>query len=266
MGKKGGEAVGNGRKTGRELPLFRLDTVGSTNDWLKERAAELPHGAAVLADGQTAGRGRMGRVFESPAGKGLYLSALLKPEGPLKEPTALTPLAAVAVKRAVERLCGLSPKIKWVNDLLLGGRKLCGILTELGMAEGRPFLVVGLGLNLAQSRAELDACGLLEATSLAAEGTVPPGREELAAAFLTELRTALDAFPGNRDELLREYRAACITVGRPVTVTRGRERWRGEALEIGADFALRVRRPDGREEWLTAGEVTFHRETEEETI
>lgn len=241
-----------------------LDTVGSTNDWLKERAVWLPHGAAVLADGQTAGRGRMGRTFESPAGEGLYLSVLLRPQWPLEDLTALTPLTAVAVREAVERLCGASPRIKWVNDLLLHGRKLCGILTELGSEEGRPFVVVGVGLNLTQSRAELDACGLPEATSLAAEGIAPPNREDLTAAILTALDAFLHRFPGNKGELLGKYRAACATVGRDVTVTRGEEQTEARALEVGEDFSLRVRRPDGREEWLTAGEVTLHREIEEE--
>lgn len=255
-----------GCKLGRMLAL--PDTVGSTNDWLKERAAVLPHGAAVLALEQTAGRGRLGRRFESPAGAGLYLSVLLRPQCPVEELTALTPWTAVAVREAVARTCGVAPGIKWVNDLLLDGKKLCGILTELCTDESGLCAVVGIGLNLTQSAENFAACGLGGiATSLAAVGVEKlPSREELAAAILTELDQMWKRFPHDGGETLERYRSACVTAGRPVTVARGGERFEAIALGVEEDFSLRIRREDGREERLTAGEITLHRETEEEPI
>ena len=119
-----------GRRVGRALVC--LETVDSTNNEVKRRAlAGAADGLAVVAEQQTGGRGRRGRSFVSPAGQGLYLSVLLRPRCPLEEVSALTAWTAVAVCNAVERVCGVRPGIKWPNDVILDGRKLCGILTEL---------------------------------------------------------------------------------------------------------------------------------------
>ena len=135
-----------------ERRVYRYETVGSTNteltELIRQGAAE---GTVVLARQQTAGRGRMGRSFQSPAGLGLYGSVLLRssPEDAPRIPA----LAATAVRRAIRRSCGLSCGIKWPNDLVLSGRKVCGILAEaLPGPEGSLWVVVGIGINVCQRR------------------------------------------------------------------------------------------------------------------
>lgn len=243
------------RTLGRELLCPQW--VGSTNEELKTLALQGgKHGTVMLADGQGAGRGRMGRRFESPEGAGIYLSLLLRLTGEPAKAAQLTAWAAVAVCSALERCCGVRADIKWVNDLLLGGRKLCGILTELVMDGETPCAILGIGLNVNQSRTELAAVGLGEiATSLAAEG-VTVARETLAAAILTEMEEMMGEFPHAEQKWLERYRALCITKNRPVTVLRGGEPHAAFALAVEDDFSLRVRMEDGHEERLTAGEVS----------
>ena len=137
---------------GREVVV--LDSVDSTNNEIKRRAASTAEGLAVLAVEQTGGRGRRGRSFQSLPGKGMYLSVLLKPPFPLHQVVSLTAWVAVAVCDGVEDACGVRPGIKWTNDLVLNGRKLCGILTELeleGESGELSYIVTGMGVNVSQT-------------------------------------------------------------------------------------------------------------------
>ena len=139
-------------------PIHIYDTLQSSNLTAKQLAlGGAPHGTLVLTAHQKAGRGRLGRRFESPAGKGVYLSLILRPALSAADAQSATISAAVAVARAVKALCGLELGIKWVNDLYYQGRKVCGILTEAGtdMECGQlEWLVVGIGLNLTTSPAD----------------------------------------------------------------------------------------------------------------
>ena len=139
-------------------PIYLYDTLESSNRTAKLLALDgAPHGTLVLTAHQSAGRGRLGRRFESPAGKGVYCSVLLRPEMPAANAQTATISAAVAVCRAVKKLCGLELAIKWVNDLYYQGKKVCGILTEAGtdLESGQlEWLVVGIGLNLTSTAAD----------------------------------------------------------------------------------------------------------------
>lgn len=252
-------ALPSGLTLGSEIHC--LDSVDSTNTYLKKLAlGGAPHGTVAVALEQTGGRGRRERRFESPAGAGLYLSVLLRPNCAPTEMVDLTAWTAVAVCDAIEECCGLRPGIKWTNDLLLGGRKVCGILTELVIdADASAACVVGIGINLRQSREDFAACGLEAiATSLAAEG-VAHGvtRSALAAAVIAALDRMAAQFPHRRAEWLNRYRARCVTVGKPVLVLRGEEQIPAQALAVEDDFTLRVRYDDGREETVSAGEVSI---------
>lgn len=253
---------------GRMAPLRALtlrlevaDCVDSTNDCLKERAAAgAPEGMALLALEQRAGRGTRGRSFASPRGEGLYLSLLLRPSVELTRLLSLTGWAAVAVRRAVARSCGAAADIKWMNDLYLGGRKLCGILTELspiGPAGQVDWVVVGIGLNRSGSRASFARLGLEDiATSLAAEGWEADG-EVLAARLLEELDRLWADFPGAGADWLDEYRQACLQLGRPVRFETA-EGWRtGVARRVADDFALEVEGADGRLYRVCSGTVSL---------
>lgn len=219
--------------------ILWLESVTSTNDVLKELAAQgAAEGTAVIAREQTAGRGTGARSFFSPAGEGLYLSVLLRPKAELAQLFTLTGRTAVAVRRGIERACGAPCQIKWLNDIYLNGKKLCGILAEL--SPDGSWVVIGVGVNLSQSRESFAAQGLGEiATSLAAEG-YPVTREELTRCILEELAEMYRLFPGGLEECLAEYRAHCLTVGRQVEYTDGGVARTGTATAVDGEFALVV--------------------------
>jgi len=242
--------------------IERLEAVDSTNSYLKNRAAEgAPHGLAVVAEEQTGGRGRFGRSFHSPRGKGLYLSVLLRPDFPAVQAAKLTPWAAVAVCRAVEELTGLKPAIKWINDILLEDRKLCGILTEADIAPDGSLndVILGIGLNLTQGEEDFPPEVAGVATSLAQHLPEVPEREEMLSALLGELDRMWNAFPEAAEEYLEAYRARCSTVGQEVLVTGGGEEREGFALGVNEDFSLRVRFAGGICQNLDSGMVSARR-------
>ena len=142
---------------GRDITI--LSEVDSTNNAAKELAsAGAPHGSAVAAEMQTAGKGRIGRSFVSPVGKGLYVSAIIRPELSIEFAPMITAAAACAGAAAVESLCGQPVSIKWVNDLYMNGRKICGILTEASMGlelKSLDYAVIGIGINV---RSAKDTC------------------------------------------------------------------------------------------------------------
>lgn len=248
-------------KRAQAHPLEVLDSVSSTNTYLKRLALEgAPDGTVVLAEQQTGGRGRFDRVFHSPPGKGIYLSLLLRPALPANRLMVLTAFTAVAVCRAIEQVCGLRPQIKWTNDLLLGGKKLCGILTELSLESETArvqYAVVGVGINVNQEAEDFPPELSAIATSLKSAAGRPVSRELLIAALLAQLDEMMACgFDKDRTGWLDAYRAACMTVGQAVTVERGGHKRLAQALSIDEDAALVVRYEDGSVEAVNSGEVS----------
>ena len=232
--------------------VLRYDTVDSTNNVCKALAARGLDNTAVIARAQTAGKGRLGRSFRSPEG-GLYLSALWR-DCPAEQLLTVTPLAAVAVCRAVERLCGAACGIKWCNDVVLHGKKLCGILTEASLLPdgGAAWLVVGIGVNVEQTAFPPDIADV--ATSLVLQGLdVSP--DALADAILAQL-TALRAALADPAEWLAEYRRRCVNLGRPVRILRGDASRQATALAIDEQFGLTVQYENGETETVRSGEVS----------
>ena len=245
-------------RIGRELLCF--DTIDSTNNELKRRAVSgTVDGTVILADQQTGGRGRRGRSFVSPAGKGLYLSAALRPRCPLSEISTLTAWTAVALCDAVEAACGVRPGIKWPNDLVLNRKKLCGILTELEWeAESGEFscVIIGAGINVSQDEADFGPEVAPIAISLAQALGTAPDRTELAARVIRSLNALYDDFPAQNAAYLDHFRRDCLTVGNPIKVISGAGERIGTAMGISDDFGLTVRWEDGSTETLTSGEVS----------
>ena len=173
--------------------LFCFDEIDSTNTYAKQLAVEgAEHGTVILADYQTAGRGRMNREFQSPRGKGIYLSVLLRPKVPVERLMCVTALAGVAVCNAVENVCGIRPGLKWPNDPVLGNRKICGILTELVMTpEGKPILVLGIGINVLQEEHDFSPEIRPIATSIAVETGIFIDRCALTVELLRQLELLL---------------------------------------------------------------------------
>lgn len=217
--------------------IIRLDRVDSTNTRLKELARQgAAEGTVVLARAQTAGRGTAGRTFFSPEGEGLYLSVLLRPKAPLEELLTLTGRAAAAVRQGIENACGAPCAIKWLNDLYLNRKKLCGILTEL--SPDLDYVVLGVGVNLTQTAETFARQGLGEiATSLRLEGYAVE-TEELALSVLQELERMYRAFPGDKTQYLAQYRAHCLTLGRRVRFWQDGRPMEGTAVGVEENFTL----------------------------
>ena len=215
--------------------VIRYEQVASTNEVCRQLAVRGADDTAVTALTQTAGKGRLGRSFQSPEG-GLYLSALWRSCGS-GELLRVTPMAAVAVCRAVERLCGAQCGIKWCNDVVLVGRKLCGILTESQLRpDGGAEWLVDTATSLALCGYEVD-------------------RDALALAILAELDGLREALP-HPDAWRAEYRARCVNMGKAVRVLRGGEARQARALDIDGEFGLTVAYEDGGRETVRSGEVS----------
>lgn len=237
-----------------------LAQVDSTNSECRRLAASgAPDGTVVIADSQTAGRGRRGRSFLSPPGQGLYLSVLWRPECEPEQLLPLTALAAVAVCRAIERLSGGKTQIKWPNDLILGGRKICGILTELSLEgeSGRvDCVVVGIGVNCRQREEDfpVELRQIAGSLDMSLQEKIP--RPALAAAITEELDELRGAVLFRPERRLEAYRQRCLCAQGAVQVIRDGESRPAQALGIDERFGLRVRYEDGTEEVLRSGEVS----------
>ena len=235
-----------------------LEETDSTNLVCRRMAEEgAPAGAVVLARAQSAGRGRRGRSFQSEQDLGMYLSVMLRPEADMQTLSNLTAWVAVAVCDGVERCTGVRPQIKWINDIILNGKKLGGILTELGLKDGAvDHVVVGIGLNVNHTREDFLPELRDMATSLALELEESPALPQLAAAIVLALDEMLEHFPHDRDACLEKYRAGCITTGKQIQLITPASREEGESLYIDEEFRLVVRMADGEERAVSAGEVS----------
>ncbi len=240
--------------------LLCLDTIDSTNTECKRRAMTgAPHGLAILSEEQTGGRGRLGRSFQSPPSLGLYLSVLLRPQLPPQEVVDFTAWAAVAVCDGIEAACGVRPQIKWTNDIVLGRKKLCGILTELGLeseSNSLQYLVTGIGINVNHKPEDFDEDIRSIATSLSQYLAKPIRRAALAAEILKSLDKMYAGFPHNKSEYLERYRADCMTPGNQVQLITPVSRQEAYAVAIDDEFRLVVEFPDGTQKALSAGEVS----------
>lgn len=232
-----------------------FEVLDSTNDYLKENAPGLPHGAAVTASSQTAGKGRLGRRWSAEPGESLALSVLLRGWRP-EELGPLPLVAGLAVCEGVEALCGIPCAVKWSNDVLTGNRKLCGILCESRMAGAGADAVVGIGVNLHQTGDALARLGLVYATSLFLATGKRYGAPETAAAVLNALEPLLETCRGEGFGALRErYRGRCVTLGRTVRVCRDGVEREARSVDVAPDGAL-LCVLDGEIQAVHAGEVS----------
>jgi BirA family biotin operon repressor/biotin-[acetyl-CoA-carboxylase] ligase len=234
--------------------VHRFSEIGSTNSELKRLAfLGAPTGTVLVADSQTAGRGRMGRSFFSPAGSGVYMSVLVRPVV-LADVGLLTTFTAVAVARVLEKY-GVDAGIKWVNDLVAGGKKLCGILAEGGAYEGQPFAVLGIGINLKKTAYPAELADI--AVSVEELTGVVPDREAMVADILAALAEVDLADPQNAAALMDEYRKRSVTVGRDVRVhPHSGEPYDGIALAKNDDGSLLVQTENGNAHTVFSGEVS----------
>ena len=240
--------------------LLCLDSIDSTNTECKRQAMTgAPHGLAVLSEEQSGGRGRRGRSFQSPRGCGLYLSVLLRPNLSLSEVNDFTTWTAVAVCDGIEAACGVRPQIKWTNDLILGGKKLCGILTELGLDRNTgalDYLVIGVGINVNQTPERFPEEIRSIATSLSQELDHKVDPERLAVEVIRALDRMYSRFPAEKTAYLEQYRADCLTIGKPVRLVTPAASREAFATGIDEEFRLLVEFPDGSTQAISTGEVS----------
>ena len=250
--------LGQTKVIGRDIRVFEETT--STNDVIEKLARDsVKEGAVVFAESQTKGRGRLGRKWVSPTHKGLWFSILLRPKLSPQETTQLTVASATALRRAIKTVTGLSADIKWPNDLLIGGKKVVGILTEMSAEVDRVrHVILGIGVDVNQVGfpPELRAV----ATSLKNEAGEEICRAELAVEILRELDFDYARICGGEfSAVADEWETGCATIGKNVSVQMGARFVRGVAEALDDDGALLVRTEHGHLERIIGGDVTLEK-------
>ena len=245
---------------GRDIRVFQ--ETNSTNDVIEKLARDgVGEGAVVFAESQTKGRGRLGRHWISPPARGLWFSVLLRPDLRPQAATQLTIIAATALARALRKQTGLAPEIKWPNDILLRGKKVVGILTEMSAElDHVKYVILGIGVDVNQTAAEFPPELRKLATSLRLETGQTVSRPELAATILRELDADYARLgAGQFEAVAAEWAENCATLGRSVTIHIGARAIQGRAEALDADGALLVRTQHGRLERIIGGDVTLEK-------
>jgi BirA family biotin operon repressor/biotin-[acetyl-CoA-carboxylase] ligase len=245
---------------GRDLRLFEQTT--STNDVIEKLARDgAKEGAVVFAESQTAGRGRLGRTWISPARKGLWFSVLLRPDLSPSAATQFTVASAAALRKAIELQTRLKTEIKWPNDILVSGKKVAGILTELSAELDRiKYVVVGIGVDVNLDSNDLPPELRDQATSLKLELGKPVVRAELAAVILRQLdRVYFQIRSGEFNLVADEWEQHCTTLGQRLVIQVGNRRVCGRAESLGDDGALLLRTEHGHLERIVGGDIQIEK-------
>ncbi|MEW6302754.1 MAG: biotin--[acetyl-CoA-carboxylase] ligase [Verrucomicrobiota bacterium] len=252
--------LGRVKVIGRDIRVFQETT--STNDVIEKLARDgVKEGVVVFAESQTKGRGRLERKWISPPRIGLWFSVLLRPRLRPEAVTQLTIASATALVRAIRLQTGVQPDIKWPNDILIRGRKVAGILTEMsGELDNVKYVILGIGIDVNQGANDFPAELRKLATSLRLESGTRQNRAALAASILRELdhdyaRISNDQFEAVADE----WEAQCNTIGQHVTISVGARRIQGRAESLDADGALLLRTSHGHLERIIGGDVTVEK-------
>jgi len=242
----------------QSLTLRVFDTVTSTNLMLRDLASKgAPEGTVVVAARQTGGRGRKGRSFFSPEYTGVYVSLLLKPKIAPDDATLMTTTAAVAVCDAIESLADCKAEIKWVNDVFIGGKKVCGILTEgaIDMESGQfEYAVLGTGINVYTPEGGFPE-EIRDIAGSVFSAPVPDAKNRIIAAYLNRFLALYRELGG--EETIAEYRRRSFVLGKRITVLAADQQTPARALDVDKKCRLLVEYDDGRRETLSSGEISI---------
>jgi BirA family transcriptional regulator, biotin operon repressor / biotin---[acetyl-CoA-carboxylase] ligase len=252
--------LGRTRVIGREIQVFEETT--STNDLMARLARSgVKEGVVVFAESQSKGRGRMGRRWISPARKGLWFSVLLRPDISPQAATQLTVASATALARAITLQTGIVPEIKWPNDILIRGKKIAGILTEMSAElDHLKEVILGIGIDVNLEANEFPAALRKIATSLRIESGQMVDRAGLAVAILRELDRDYERVKrGEFDIVAEQWQEHCSTIGSQVSIRIGDRVVRGLAESLDADGALLLRSQHGHLERIIGGDVTMEK-------
>ncbi|MGL6173480.1 MAG: biotin--[acetyl-CoA-carboxylase] ligase [Cellulosilyticaceae bacterium] len=245
----------NTKYMGKELEYHK--TIDSTNirakEWAKEGAKE---GSLVIAEYQSAGKGRLGRTWLSPKGEGIWMSLILKPLLEISKIPQLTIVAGLCMSQAIENVTGLKVEIKWPNDIIINNKKIAGILTELSASSNNiNSVVVGIGVNV--NNQEIDST-IPYATSLTLEGNKVYEKEEIIKEFLDLFEVNYEQYIKEKSIafLLEEYRMRCVNLNKEVKIISNKKEYIAYVQNINDEGSLEVRRLDGNIETIFTGEVS----------
>lgn len=236
--------------------LVVLDTVGSTNDYLKDKGSKgCANGTVAAARQQTKGKGRLGRVWQTDKDDCIMFSFLLRPKIAPKEVAGITPLAGLAVCKAIRAYTGLDCKIKWPNDIIVGSKKLVGILTEMSAEfDGVEYIVTGIGINADHASFPKEIAH--KATSIFIETGIHIDKNEFLACVINQIESDFTANDMKlSDKAIKEYTKLCATIGRSVSFTRKGQNVSGTAVGVNGNGELIVRLSDGEDFIVNSGEV-----------
>lgn len=243
----------------KSVPIYVYKTLPSTNTRAKEEAINNGvHGTVIASEEQTGGRGRFGRDFFSPAGTGIYMSIILKPKLEISDSVLITTAAAVAVCRALEKFSDKKAQIKWVNDIFMDGKKVCGILTEAvtdfesGTVES---IIAGIGINVKTREEDFPHELKAKATSVFSGEEGFALRNRLAAEIINNILSSCENL--DKKEFLKEYKDRSLILGKQITYTKNSQLYEAQAKDIDSSGGLVIETSDGRTEILHSGEVSI---------
>lgn len=247
------------RTVGRRVIYF--DSIDSTNSYAKKRVEQLENGTVILAERQTAGRGRGGKEWISLEGTGIWMSLILKPDIPSGEGIRMTQIAAIAVCKFIRELTGLEALIKWPNDIVVNGKKVCGILTEMaGELNEINYIIIGIGINVNMESfpEEINE----KATSLFIEGKKKVDRKRLLIGILESFENLYNNYAPYLDlnEILPTIRVYSAVLGKDIRIIQGKSERMGKAIDINDDGLLLVEMEDGGRELISFGEISIRGE------
>lgn len=223
------------------INILYFDLLDSTSTYAKQNAADLPLPSLIIANEQTAGRGRRGNSFFSPKDTGLYMTLVI--ESP-ENCDLLTPAAAVTVCRVLEKH-GVEAKIKWVNDIFVNHRKVCGILSEKYIINGKPVVAIGIGINLTTEKFPDE---LTSAGSVNLECSKTALAREIADDLISQLK---------KSDTVEEYRKRLFILGKTIEFTRNNIGFFAEAIDINELCNLVIKYPDETTDTLSSGEISI---------
>ncbi|GHU81744.1 bifunctional ligase/repressor BirA [Clostridia bacterium] len=249
------EKVLNTHTIGQKIIYF--SSIDSTNAEVKRIAVKgAEHGTVVIAGEQTLGKGRFGREWSSPKGTGIWLSVLLRTDMSPANISGITLAAGLGICKAIRSLTGCNAQIKWPNDIIIGNKKICGILTEMTAEADRiNYAVLGVGINVNTAEFPVEIEHKATSLMLATGRKVP--RLNLLSEILQQLEIELDEYLLNpQNDLISQYRRLCATIGREVAVSRNNTNLQGKAVNIDNNGELVVKLADGKQISVSSGEVT----------
>lgn len=237
--------------------IYKPRTISTNDDIIGLGQKGWDEGTVVVADEQLMGRGRCGRTWHSPAGVNLYFSVLLRPPFMLKQGYTLTMMAAVSLVSAIEKLTGADPFIKWPNDIMIGRKKIGGILTEVKSRDNMiKFSSLGIGLNVNTFLTSLPDDVKEKATSLKIETGCHIERKQLLLEILSELEHWYHVLKSDgKESVFYTWRNMCKTPGTMVSVSTGNTIVRGHAFDVGSSGELLIQSETGEIQKITAGDV-----------